>query len=138
MNSEVLLDGKDLVMYFPHGSKGIFGKPDGFVQAVDGVNIVLRKGQTLGIVGESGCGKSTLLYGISGLQAPSYGDVVVQGKNLAQMSKHEKAPKFPSGPVSLLMSYILNLRLSIFLCHSCSLAFIQIDFSHSDRLRSDF
>ncbi|EKE25076.1 MAG: hypothetical protein ACD_5C00306G0008 [uncultured bacterium] len=60
------------------------------VRSLDGVSVEIYSEEYIIIYGPSGCGKSTLLYGISGLQAPSYGDVVVQGKNLAQMSKREK------------------------------------------------
>lgn len=60
------------------------------VRSLDGVSVEIYPEEYIIIFGPSGCGKSTLLYGISGLQAPSYGDVVVQGKNLAQMTKKEK------------------------------------------------
>lgn len=60
------------------------------VRSLDGVSVEIYSEEYIIIFGPSGCGKSTLLYGISGLQAPSYGDVIVQGKNLAQMSKREK------------------------------------------------
>jgi oligopeptide/dipeptide ABC transporter ATP-binding protein len=89
MSSEVLLEGKDLVKYFPHGSKGIFGKPDGFVQAVDGVNIILRKGQTLGIVGESGCGKSTLARVLTRLIDPTSGSIFLEGRDITKVNGRE-------------------------------------------------
>lgn len=60
------------------------------VRSLDGVSVEIYPEEYIIIFGPSGCGKSTLLYGISGLQAPSYGEVVVQGKNLAQMNKKEK------------------------------------------------
>lgn len=59
------------------------------VRSLDGVSVEIYPEEYIIIFGPSGCGKSTLLYGISGLQAPSYGDVTVQGKNLAHMSKKE-------------------------------------------------
>jgi len=89
MSSEVLLEGKDLVKYFPHGSKGIFGKPDGSVQAVDGVNIILRKGQTLGIVGESGCGKSTLARVLTRLIDPTSGSIFLEGQDITKVNGKE-------------------------------------------------
>ncbi len=89
MTSEVLLEGKELIKYFPHGSKGIFGKPDGFVQAVDGVNIILRKGQTLGIVGESGCGKSTLARVLTRLIDPTSGSIFLEGQDITKVNGKE-------------------------------------------------
>ena len=89
MSSEVLLEGKELIKYFPHGSKGIFGKPDGFVQAVDGVNIILRKGQTLGIVGESGCGKSTLARVLTRLIDPTSGSIFLEGQDITKVNGKE-------------------------------------------------
>ena len=61
MSSEIALQAVDLVKHFPTGSKGLLGRADKNVRAVDGVSFTLRKGKTLGIVGESGCGKSTFL-----------------------------------------------------------------------------
>lgn len=60
------------------------------VRSLDGVSVEIYSQEYVIIYGPSGCGKSTLLYGISGLQAPTYGDVIVSGKNLAQMTKKEK------------------------------------------------
>ena len=60
------------------------------VRSLDGVSVEIYSEEYIIIYGPSGCGKSTLLYGISGLQAPTYGDVVVYGKNLAKMTKKEK------------------------------------------------
>lgn len=59
------------------------------VRSLDGVDVKIYPEEYVIIFGPSGCGKSTLLYGISGLQAPTYGDVVVNGKNLRTMSKKE-------------------------------------------------
>jgi putative ABC transport system ATP-binding protein len=59
------------------------------VRSLDGVDLEIYPEEYIIIFGPSGCGKSTLLYGISGLQAPTYGDVIVSGKNLAQMKKSE-------------------------------------------------
>ena len=59
------------------------------VRSLDGVDLDVYPEEYIIIFGPSGCGKSTLLYGISGLQAPTYGEVVVHGKSLAQMKKRE-------------------------------------------------
>ena len=61
------------------------------VRSLDGVSVEIYPEEYIIIYGPSGCGKSTLLYGISGLQAPTYGEVIVHGKNLAQMTKKETA-----------------------------------------------
>ncbi len=60
------------------------------VRSLDGVSVEIYPEEYIIIYGPSGCGKSTLLYGISGLQLPTFGDVVVHGKNLTQMTKREK------------------------------------------------
>jgi peptide/nickel transport system ATP-binding protein len=60
-------------------SQGIFGKPKP-LQALDDVNIQLRKGEVLGLVGESGCGKSTLAKILLGLEQPTQGEVLVYGQ----------------------------------------------------------
>jgi len=59
------------------------------VRSLDGVDVKIYPEEYIIIFGPSGCGKSTLLYGISGLQAPTYGEVFVQGKNLKAMTKKE-------------------------------------------------
>ena len=53
-----LLEVRDLVKHFPV-SRSLLGRVDGRIHAVDGISFSVRKGETLGIVGESGCGKST-------------------------------------------------------------------------------
>ncbi|MFN8375654.1 MAG: oligopeptide/dipeptide ABC transporter ATP-binding protein [Anaerolineae bacterium] len=58
-SNENLLEVRDLRMHFPI-RKGLFGQVSGFVKAVDGVSFELKRGETLGLVGESGCGKSTI------------------------------------------------------------------------------
>lgn len=85
---EILLDVKNLKKYFPIGG-GIFTKPKIFVKAVDEVNIQIKKGEVLGIVGESGCGKSTLVNTILHLYDPTSGEVFFEGKNIYSLDKKE-------------------------------------------------
>ena len=72
---------KDLVKYFPIRG-GIFRRIVNWVQAVDGVSFSIRKGETLGLVGESGCGKSTIGRTILHLLEPTSGSVVFDKQNV--------------------------------------------------------
>ncbi len=86
-----LLDVKDLKMHFPvHG--GVFSRVVGSVKAVDGISLSIKKGQTLGIVGESGCGKSTLGKTIVRLNKPTAGSIHVNGADITKMSQSELRP----------------------------------------------
>ena len=58
-NSDVLLEVNNLKMHFPVGSGFLSRKPMGYIKAVDGVSFTVKRGETLGLVGESGCGKTT-------------------------------------------------------------------------------
>jgi oligopeptide transport system ATP-binding protein len=84
-----LLEVKDLCMYFPAGSRGFFKKEKHFIYAVDGVSFSIKKGETLGLVGESGCGKSTVVRALSRLYTPTSGDVYLNGKNLSAMNRRQ-------------------------------------------------
>ena len=83
--SEVILRANDLVKYYPI-RKGVVRRQVGEVKAVDGVSFELRRGETLGIVGESGCGKSTLGRLLVRLEQPTSGTVDFEGENLASAS----------------------------------------------------
>ncbi|HEX3178148.1 MAG TPA: dipeptide ABC transporter ATP-binding protein [Methylomirabilota bacterium] len=79
--SEVLLEVKDLVKHFTVGG-GLFGGKPGLVRAVDGVSFSLRRGETLGLVGESGCGKTTTGRCVLQLERPTSGHIVFEGREL--------------------------------------------------------
>lgn len=72
--------------YFP-GHINFFGKPVTQVKAVDGVNLAVRRGETLGLVGESGCGKTTLGRCILRLEKPSEGKVFFENQDILAYSR---------------------------------------------------
>src|SRR5918997_1814011 len=79
-SGEYLLETKNLKMHFPIKA-GVLQRTVGHVKAVDGVDLQIRKGETLGLVGESGCGKSTLARLILRLLDPTEGEVVFEGED---------------------------------------------------------
>jgi oligopeptide transport system ATP-binding protein len=82
---DVLIDVKDLRMYFPVTAGLIFQRKVADVKAVDGLNFFIRKGETLGLVGESGCGKSTTGRAILQLYKPTTGTVNFGGTDLVKL-----------------------------------------------------
>ncbi|HAS6383818.1 TPA: murein tripeptide/oligopeptide ABC transporter ATP binding protein OppF [Vibrio vulnificus] len=88
---KILLDVKDLKVHFSIASKSEWpwSKPSS-LKAVDGVNIRLYEGETLGVVGESGCGKSTFARAIIGLVNATEGEVVWLGQDLTKMKEVQR------------------------------------------------
>jgi len=87
--ADVLLDVRDLVMHFPLTRGIILQRKVGAVQAVDGVSLSVRRGETLGLVGESGCGKSTTGRAILQLYKPTSGEVLFEGRDLTKLNANE-------------------------------------------------
>lgn len=87
-NKDNLLIVKDLKKYFPV-KKTIFGKGKSFVKAVDGVSFTIKRGTTMGLVGESGCGKSTTGRTLLRLQEKTDGEVYFNGQEIFSLSKEE-------------------------------------------------
>jgi oligopeptide transport system ATP-binding protein len=88
MTGELILEVRDLVKHFEVGG-GLFGGPPGLVKAVDGVSFTIRRGETLGLVGESGCGKTTTGRCILQLERPTSGQVIFEGIDLTTLGQVE-------------------------------------------------
>lgn len=87
-DEEAILELINLKKYFPIKS-GIFQKTVGYVKAVDGISLKVKKGETLGIVGESGCGKSTAGRTIIRLNTPTDGQILYKGQDITQVKESE-------------------------------------------------
>ncbi len=83
-----ILEVRDLKVWFPIAG-GILQRNVSYVRAVDGVNLVLRQGETLGLVGESGCGKTTFGRSVLRLVEPTSGQVVFKGEDLTKLSRSQ-------------------------------------------------
>ena len=88
---ENILEVRHLKKYFP-AEKNFWGKPVSFLKAVDDVSFAIERGQTLGIVGESGCGKTTLGRTILRLNSSSGGEIIFEGRDIANLKPSELRP----------------------------------------------
>ena len=102
-----LLEVENLKMHFPITRGIVFQKEVAAVKAVDGVSFTVKRGETLGIVGESGCGKSTLARCILRLLDPTGGTIMFDGRDITHALARRDAPDPPRdddgvpGPVRL-------------------------------------
>jgi peptide/nickel transport system ATP-binding protein len=86
---EAVIQVENLAKHFPISQGIVFKKQIGAVKAVDGVSFELRRGETLGVVGESGCGKSTLAKLLMRLEKPTAGRAYYEGRDMFAMSGGE-------------------------------------------------
>ena len=91
MSSDNVLEVKNLKMYFPV-RRGLFRKKVADVKAVDDISFHIREGETLGLVGESGCGKTTVARCVMRLVAPTAGEIILNGRDIAKFSKKKIRP----------------------------------------------
>ena len=85
MNEQNMLEVRNLTKHFKMGSKQT-------VHAVDGVSFTLKKGKTLGLVGESGCGKSTCARTIIRMYAPTSGQILLNGEDITELKQKQLKP----------------------------------------------
>ena len=89
---DILLRIENLVKYFPVQSASLFRGDREFVHAVDGVSLEVRRGQTLGLVGETGCGKSTLARCVLRLYNLTSGRITFDGRDISKLKPRQMRP----------------------------------------------
>ena len=92
-NDDIILEVKNLKMYFPVGGGFLSRKPVGYVKAVDDLSFVVKRGETLGLVGESGCGKTTTGRCILQLYKPTAGQIIFNGEDLTKLNSKKMRAK---------------------------------------------
>ena len=91
-DGDVLVEVKNLKMYFPVLKGIVFQKKVADIKAVDDISFTIKRGETLGLVGESGCGKTTTGRAILQLYHPTAGEVRFEGRELTQLKNREVRP----------------------------------------------
>jgi putative ABC transport system ATP-binding protein len=87
MKNEQAVNGVESALLRTQGLRKEYGKDEGFVRAVDGVDLEVPRGETLAIMGPSGCGKSTLLHLLGGLDRPTGGELWLDGNRIDRLSE---------------------------------------------------
>lgn len=89
-DAPVVIDAKDIKVHFPR-QKTFFGKVTQWVKAVDGIDVTIKAGQTVGVVGESGSGKSTLGFALLRL-VNGQGNIFYNGKDISTFGRKDMTP----------------------------------------------
>jgi peptide/nickel transport system ATP-binding protein len=89
---DVLLRVENLVKYFPVAGTRLFTRHSDFVHAVDGISLEVRRGETLGLVGETGCGKSTVARCIARLHDVTSGRIEFEGHDITRIRPRQMRP----------------------------------------------
>lgn len=98
--ADTIIDIKNLKVFYNKGKSNE-------VRSLDGIDVKIYPEEYIIIFGPSGCGKSTLLYTIAGLQAPTEGEIIVEGRDLAKMKKKEKVELHQTGVGMIFQAFYL-------------------------------
>ena len=90
MSDDIILEVKNLKKYFQAGKPGLFSRNENFVHAVDDIDLQLKRGEVIALVGESGCGKSTLSLTLMGLEEATEGNIIFEGKDITHANNKER------------------------------------------------
>ena len=88
-SDDALIELRGLRKHFPVMRGVLFQQTVGQVKAVDGIDFTIRRGETLGLVGESGCGKSTIGRCLLKLETPTDGSILFDGRDIAALDRDE-------------------------------------------------
>ncbi|MBI5951334.1 MAG: ABC transporter ATP-binding protein [Chloroflexi bacterium] len=90
MNTENLLEIRNLKKYFDAGRPALFSRQMKYVHAVDDVSFNLQRSEVIALVGESGCGKSTLSLLLMGLEEPTEGSILFEGRDITHLKESQR------------------------------------------------